>query len=102
MRRRKYNAEFKESAVQLAMDSGKSITDIAKDLEVNESTLHNWITAHKKANGIDIPSRNIARNSSLKESELEELARLRKEVRQLKQEKEILKKAASYFARETV
>jgi transposase len=51
MRRRKYNAEFKESAVQLAMDSGKSITEIAKDLEVNESTLHNWITAHKKAKG---------------------------------------------------
>jgi transposase len=102
MNRKKYTQEFRDSCVQLALDTEKSITDIAIDLDVNESTLHNWITKYKKAKGIEIPSRNILRSSTLKESETEELARLRKEVRQLKQEREILKKAAAYFARETV
>jgi transposase len=90
MRKNKYTTEFKDSAVQLVMDTDKSILQVATELGISDSTLHGWVTKHKKANGIDIPSRNISRSSSLKEGESEELARLRKEARQFKQEKEIL------------
>lgn len=86
---RKYNEDFKNEAISLAMRSS-SINDVADDLGMPRSTLHGWVKSYGqgkspvKLGNIDVH---------------EELKRMRKEVAQLKEEREILKKAAQYFAR---
>lgn len=96
MRKSKYNQEFKDSAIKLCMDSDKSISSIAKDLGLNKGTLSLWVSDYKKTH-------NIKSSKDLnKESLEEENKRLKKELAVLKQEKEILKKAAAYFAKETL
>jgi len=98
MRNSKYTQEFKDSSIQLAMNSDKSTAKIAVDLDVNEKTLYNWIRQYKQANNIAIT---FLGNTS-KESFEDEAKRLRKENKVLKQERDILKKAAAYFAKETL
>jgi len=86
-----YTLEFKQSSAKLAAESNQSITQTAKDLGVNVNTLHGWVGKY-------------ARDSKDNQSELnihEELKRLKKENTRLKQERDILKKAAAYFASET-
>jgi len=98
MRNSKYTKEFRDSSIQLAINSEKSTAKIAGDLDVNEKTLYNWIRQYKQAN-------NIASTTSInttKESFEDEAKRLRKENKVLKQERDILKKAAAYFAKEVV
>lgn len=93
MSRNKYTKEFRDSTVQLVLTSGESVQKVSRDLGVNESTLHNWISAYKSSsNGVEV----------LNANDKEELKRLRKENALLKQEREILKKAAAYFAKETL
>ena len=87
-----YSAEFKERAVKLAVESEQSIAQTARELGVNENTLHTWIgkyhrTERQEKEGHD-------------EHLYEELKRLRKENARLKEEREILKKAAAYFAQQ--
>jgi len=96
MRKSKYNQEFKDSAIKLCLDSDKSISSIAKDLGLNKGTLNLWVSNYKKIN--NIKSSKILSQESLEE----ENKRLKKELAVLKQEKEILKKAAAYFAKETL
>jgi len=67
-------------------------------LDVNEKTLYNWIREYKKANNLA----SGLQTSTVKESFEDEAKRLRKENKVLKQERDILKKAAAYFAREVV
>jgi transposase len=88
-----YTAEFKESAVKLANESAKSIAQTARDIGVNENTLHTWISKY---------SRPVEHAKSVRTDEhlYEELKRLKKEVAQLTEERNLLKKAAAYFARE--
>jgi len=96
-----YTQEFKESTIQLVLNSNESIKKIAKDLGVHEKTLYAWVRAYKEANGIEVPAPGKGKKSSIvKESEPEELKRLRKENKVLKQERDILKKATAYFAKE--
>lgn len=98
MKNSKYTKEFRDSSIQLAINSDKSTAKIAIELDVNEKTLYNWIREYRKAN-------NIARSSlvkTTKESFEDEVKRLRKENKVLKQERDILKKAAAYFAKETL
>ena len=88
-----YPREFREEAVRLARESGKSIPQIAKDLGMSEQSLHNWVKqadldAGRRADGLTTEER-------------EEIRRLRRENRILREEREILKKAAAFFARET-
>lgn len=99
MRKSKHTKEFKESAVQLALNSDVLTKDIAQDLDINPKTLYNWISDHKRANNIETDGR---RNTKSKESLDEENQRLRKENKLLKQERDILKKATAYFAREAL
>lgn len=86
-----YSAEFKERAVKLAIESDQSIAQTARDLGVNENTMHNWISKyHERSKG---PS---GRTSA--EHLYDELKRLKTENALLKEERAILKKAAAYFA----
>ena len=91
---RNYTEEFKRSSAQLAAESDQSISQTAKDLGINVNTLHGWVNKY-------IPkSTNQSNNRDVTEL-LEELKQLRKENTRLKQERDILKKAAAYFASET-
>jgi transposase len=87
-----YPAEFKERAVKLAVESAQSIAQTARDLGVNENTLHTWSGKYPRAERQD---------KQVQDEHLyEELKRLRKENARLKEEREILKKAAAYFAQQ--
>ena len=86
-----YSAEFKERAVKLAVESDQTVAQTARDLGINENTLHTWLSKyHHGSNGT---STQLA-----SEHLYEELKRLKKENALLKEEREILKKAAAYFA----
>ena len=87
-----YPAEFREEAVRPALTSGKRTSEIAADLGVSYESLRKWIKQHQ-VDGGNAPG--------LTTSEREELRKLRRENRILKEEREILRKAAAYFARET-
>jgi transposase len=87
-----YPPEFRREAVQLAQSADRSIAQVAHDLGVSNQTLRNWI----KQADVDAGKR-----EGLTTDEREELRRLRRENRTLLQEREILKKAAAFFARES-
>lgn len=95
----KYSKEFKDSTVQLVLNENKKVVDVAADLGLNSKTLYHWVTKYKKEH--NLPTQEC-RVPSDKESEHEELKRLRKENKILKQERDILKKATAYFAKETL
>ena len=102
MAKKKYPQEFRDSTVQLALNSDKSVLQIGIDLGVNSKTIHNWIRGYKLANNIKIDSRRTTQKSTLKETVDDGNIRLRAENKTLKQERDILKKAAAYFAREVL
>lgn len=87
-----YTAEFRESAIKLANESDQSVAQVAKELGINVNTLHTWIAKYSKAKA-DKPVRTD-------EHLYDELKRLRKEVTRLTEERDLLKKAAAYFAKE--
>jgi transposase len=87
----RYSKEFKKEAVQLLRSSDRSIPQLAKELGVSDGSLRNWL---KQA---DIDE---GKTEGLTTEERQELTRLRREVKILQQEREILKKAAAFFARE--
>jgi transposase len=89
--RRRFDDDFKAQAVRLVLDEGKSIPSVARDLDLTESNLRNWVTRARA-------DRTQGR-TGLTTAEREELARLRKENRELRTEREILKKAAAFFAK---
>ena len=89
---RTYSAEFKERAVQLAVESEQSIAQTARELGVNENTLHTWIGKYHRTE---------RQEKEVHDEHLyEELKRLRKENARLQEERDILKKAAAYFAQQ--
>ena len=91
--RRQFTDEFKAGAVRLVLDEGKTIADVARDLDLTASALSGWVRqARADRDG---------GKSGLTTEEKAELARLRKENRQLRVERDILKKAAAFFAKET-
>lgn len=92
-RRREYSAEFKAEAVKLVLEEGKPVPQVARDLDLTESALRLWVTQTKTDRGEGKPG-------ALTTAEREELARLRKENRELRMEREILKNAAAFFAKE--
>lgn len=106
MRNSKYTREFRDSTVQLVMNSEQSVLQIAKDLDVNPKTIYNWVREYKNANNIPVASIVKSSASSIKDSSKEtledEAKRLRAENKLLKQERDILKKATAYFAKEVL
>jgi transposase len=95
-RRSKYPEVFRREAVALALSSDDSRASVARRLGVNETTLRNWVADHlaEEARQAD--------PLAVSPSEFEELRRLRREVTELRTEREILRKAAAYFAQETI
>ncbi len=86
-----YPPEFKEAAVRLMRSSGKTLAQVSRELDVAEQTLRNW----RKQEEIDDGGR-----EGVATDEKEELRRLRRENKVLRQEKEALRKATAFFARE--
>ncbi|MDP2894425.1 MAG: transposase [Sulfurimonas sp.] len=104
MKNSKYTREFRDSTVQFVMNSDQSVLRIARDLDVNSKTIYNWIREYKKANNLPVESRVDASTfkSSAKETLEDEAKRLRAENKLLRQERDILKKATAYFAKEVL
>ena len=104
MSRSKYSDEFRDSTVQLILNNNRSVRDVSDDLGIHEKTLYSWIRAYKIKHNIPIEGRgaHFKAQGSTTETQDEELKRLRAENKVLKQEREILKKAAAYFAKETL
>ena len=92
-KRRQFTKEFKADTVRLVRQSGKSIGEVCKDLGLTDSSVRNWVKQADTDQGRGTPG-------ALTTEEREELRRLRKENRILKTEREILKKAAAFFAKE--
>lgn len=91
--RRKFTDEFKAGAVRLVLEEGKTVTEVARDLDLTESALRLWVERIRAERG-------KGKLGSLTTAEREELVRLRKENRRLLMERDILKKATAFFARE--
>lgn len=85
-----YPKEFKDEAVALVLEQGYSVPEAAKSLGIAPSMLYKWKELHEQQ----------AEGQALAEDEREELKRLRKEVKELRMEKNILKKASAFFAKE--
>ena len=84
-----YPEQFRREAVELVRRSGQPVKEIAKDLGVTEQSLRNWVKQYE----VDVGARH-----GLSSDEREELRRLRRENRKLREEREILAKATAFFA----
>jgi transposase len=94
---RRYTVEFREAAVRQVLDGGRSVPHVARSLEMSGKTLANWVMKARRGQPLlkRVPVRPVDEVQA-------ELARLRQENARLKLEKEILKKAAAYFAKESM
>ena len=91
--RRRFTDDFKQQAVRLVLDEGRSVTAVARELDLTASALGLWV---KQAQADRTKGR-----TGLTTAEREELTRLRRENRILQEEREILKKAAAFFAKQS-
>ena len=94
--RPKYSLEFKQDAARLVLEKGYSQQQAAEHLGVSLSALGRWVRAERKPSGIETLTKKLGLNLA----EQAELLRLRRENEQLRMEREILKKAAVFFAKE--
>ena len=91
--RRQFSDEFRAGAVRLVLDEGRTMGAVARELDLTPSSLGNWVR-HAQADRTN-------GKTGLTTVEREELARLRKENRVLQEERDILKKAAAFFAKQS-
>ena len=91
--RRSFTDEFKAGAVRLVLDEGKTVSQVGRDLDVAQSVIGNWVKQARadRSHG----------KTGLTTEERAELARLRREVKDLRLQRDILKKAAAFFAKES-
>lgn len=94
--RRQYSREFKVEAVKLVTERGVAVAQAARDLDVHETRLRAWIRELKADSQQAFPGKGVMK------PEQAEIERLRKEVAKLKMERDILKKAAAFFAKESM
>jgi transposase-like protein len=88
---RKFTPEYREEAVQMVLATSRPIAEVARELGLNESTLSNWVSKYR----VDHPA-----SEDLNISDRARLRELEKENRELRMEREFLKKAAAFFAKE--
>jgi transposase len=93
----KYTIEFREQAVALVRAGGGSVAPVARELKINDTTLGSWVKADDAERGVPDGTGLLP----LTAAERAELSRLRRENSTLKVEREILKKAAAFFATES-
>jgi transposase len=91
-KRKLYAKEFKDQAISLVREANRSASSVPKELDINVNTMYNWLGSSSNTG---------ANQSSGKEYALE-IKRLKKELAQAEMERDILKKAAAYFAKETL
>ncbi len=91
--RRFFPPEYKAEVVELIRSTGKTVGQVARELDLTETAVRQWVRQADLDAG--------RRYDGLTTAEREELRRLRREVRELREEREILRKAAVFFARET-
>ena len=91
--RRQYSDEYKSEAVRLANDSGKPITRVARDLGINANVLHRWMREEHEAKA-------SGKTRVGAKAEQEEIGRLRRELARVTQERDFLRRAAAFFAKE--
>lgn len=96
MQRRKFSREFKLEALRLVKERGVSVAQAARDLDLHENVLRKWV----RELGAD-PQHAFPGHGQMKPEQFE-IDRLRKEVAKLKAERDILKKAAAYFAKDAI
>lgn len=89
--RRKFSPQFKAEAIQFVLQTGRPVTQIAQELDINKGTLHNWVNTWKLNN--PEPSKALSPVESVRVAEMET------EIRRLRMENEFLKKAAAFFAK---
>jgi transposase len=94
--RRKFSREFKLEAVKMVKERGVALRQAARDLEINENMLRRWIREFGEDPQDAFPGLGHMK------PEQSEIARLQREVAKLKMERDILKKAAAYFAKESM
>ncbi len=97
-KRRTFSVEFKAEAVRLCKIGDRSISKVAEDLGLTDSALREWVKATEVS---EVKAVETSAASALSFAEREELERLRRDVKRLQMEREILKKAAAFFAKES-
>lgn len=95
VQRRKFSREFKLEAVRLVVERGVAVAQAGRDLDVHENVLRKWVKQFRQDAQAAFPGR------GLMPPEQAEIARLKKEIAKLKMERDILKKAAAFFASES-
>jgi len=91
-RRRKFSPEFKDEAVKMVIESSRPIAEVAREIQVNEGTLGNWVNKYRVEHADEEPPLTISDRARLRE--------LERENRELKMKAEFLGKAAAFFAQE--
>lgn len=97
--RRKFTQEFRREAVRLVLEAGLGITEAARRLQISEKTLGNWVYAVQRLKG-DVAEPVKRKSPSVNELQMR-VSELEAENAQLRLEKEILKKATAFFAKES-
>jgi transposase len=92
--RRAFSPEFKREAVQLLQRPGVSVNQVAKEMEIDQSVLRRWVEQFESGAWEKAPGK------ELKAAQTQELEKLRRELSRVKMERDILKKALAYFAKE--
>src|SRR5690554_1009738 len=92
--RTRFTKEFKADAVRLALSESIPTAQVARDLGIRPNALYNWVAKHRAEHADES-------RDAISDNERDELRRLRRENRILKEEREILKKAAAFFAKES-
>ena len=90
--RRKFSAEYRDEAVKMVIESGRPIAQVARDLGIVEGTLGNWVATYRREHAGEEPALSVSERARLRE--------LEREVADLRMEREFLKKAAAFFAKE--
>jgi transposase len=94
IRRRRYTEEFKVEAVRLVRDSARPVAQVARDLGIAETQVYRWVAEHRQAEA-------QGTTRAGQRAEAEELARVKRELARVTQERDFLRRAAAFFAKES-